>query len=179
MGPHGAYRGGPLFIHTSGYCAALADPPSACEITGSPIPRCRPLYTTGFTGSPVKEHLPNMPVKCNLVGATTQRCNTLAQHPGQGDRIICQCQCFDLVTQLRIAEVEVEYKIPQGICIDISQFFFECIDVHRTKWKFIKSFRLVQTKSLAPERRESFPHQTGLSRFNRRQLITGLSATTR
>ena len=62
-------------------------------------------------------------------------------------------QRFDLAAQLRIAEVEVEYKIPQGVCIDISQFFFECIDVHRTKWKFIKSFRLVQIKSLAPERR--------------------------
>ena len=87
-------------------------------------------------------------------------------------------QRFDLAAQLRIAEVEVEYKIPQGVCIDISQFFFECIDVHRTKWKFIKSFRLVQIKSLAPERIESFPHQTRLSRFHNRQLISGCSATT-
>jgi hypothetical protein len=37
----------------------------------------------------------------------------------------------------------------------------------------------VQIKSLAPERIESFPHQTRLSRFHNRQLISGCSATTR
>jgi hypothetical protein len=71
MGPHGAYRGGPLFVYTSGYCAALADPAPAGEATGKPNPLRRPLYTTGFKDSPVKERLPNMPVICNLVGATT------------------------------------------------------------------------------------------------------------
>ena len=35
--------------------------------------------------------------------------------------------------QLRIAEIEIEYKIPQVIRIDVSQFFIECIVVHRTK----------------------------------------------
>jgi hypothetical protein len=44
----------------------------AGEATGKPNPLRRPLYTTGFKDSPVKERLPNMPVKCNLVGATTQ-----------------------------------------------------------------------------------------------------------
>ena len=72
MGPHGAYRGGPLFVYTSGYCAALADPAHAGETTGKPNPLRCPLYTTGFKDSPVKKRLPNMPVKCNLVGETTR-----------------------------------------------------------------------------------------------------------
>ena len=57
----------------SPYCAVLNDPTSAGETTGKLIPLRPILYATGITGSPVKERLPNMPVKCNLVGATTIR----------------------------------------------------------------------------------------------------------
>ena len=54
MGPHGGYRGGPLFLYTCDYCAALDVPVPAGEVTGKPNPLRRPLYTTGFKGTPVK-----------------------------------------------------------------------------------------------------------------------------